>query len=313
MQDQSTTGAPVALDPRLNAVRPDLADARLSALVAADRYVEGRRAQVRAPILPMRGRPEFSAGLVNEALHGEIVHVFEERDSWAWVQLERDGYVGYVPAAGLTSELIETTHRVGALGTFVYPEPNIKTVPVMHLSLNAEVRLVERMGLFSRIASGGYVVDRHIAVKSRPASDYAVLAERLVGTPYLWGGRSRIGLDCSGLVQIALEACGLACPRDTDMQRDALGEPADPAEALDASIRGDLVFWHGHVGMMLDGVMLLHANGHHMSTVVEPLAQAAARISKGSPGKGDIIAVRRLPSRSALHEGSPTKDLPDAT
>lgn len=300
------------LDPRLHAVRPDLADACHATRYAADRYVEGRLKQVRAPLLPMRARPEFAAGLVNEALFGETVRVFEERDNWAWIQLERDGYVGYVPAAGITSDIVDATHRVSALGTFVYPEPDIKTFPILHLSLNAEVGIAERVGRFSRLVTGGFLIDRHITARARHAPDYAVLAERLVGTPYLWGGRTRMGLDCSGLVQLSLEACGLVCPRDTDMQREALGVPADPAIALDASERGDIVFWRGHVGIMLDGVMLLHANGHHMAIVVEPLAQAAARIRKENPEGGEIVALRRLSARAAQHDPGHSKEPNDA-
>ena len=287
----SDPGPSEALDPRLNAFRPDLADERLRARVTAERFVAGWRAQVGRAVIPMRERPEAGAGLVNEALFGERVAVFDIAQGWAWVQLDRDRYVGYVPADALMLDIAEPTHRVRAIGTFVYPVPDIKAPPIMHLSLGSELLVAGSNETFLRLASGGFVVARHVAPVANLARDFVSIAERLIGVPYLWGGRTRIGLDCSGLVQLALEAAGQVCPRDSDMQRADLGDTVLIPEPLDGLERGDLVFWTGHVGIMVDGALLIHANAHHMAVAVEPLVTAAQRIAKGGH---PIAAIKRL-------------------
>ena len=280
-----------ALDPRLNAFRPDLADERLEGKAEAQRYVAGWRAQIGRAVIPMRSRPEAMAGLVNEALFGERLRVFEIAQGWAWAQLERDGYVGYVPADTLLLDIVEPTHRVQAIGTFVYPLADIKAPPVMHLSLGSELVIAGGDEKFLRLGQGGFIAARHVAPRAKAARDFVEVAERFIGVPYLWGGRTRVGLDCSGLVQLALEAGGHACPRDSDMQQAALGENVLIPHDLDGLERGDLVFWKGHTGIMADGALLLHANAHHMAVVVEPLISATERIAKGG---GPIAAIKRL-------------------
>ncbi|MCB1546949.1 MAG: C40 family peptidase [Hyphomicrobiaceae bacterium] len=280
-------------DPRTNAYRSDLASQALKGKVDADRYVKGDLRRVAAALAPVRQRPDALAAMDTEAFHGETVRVFDVADDWAWVQLERDGYVGYMPNASLVEDLAAPTHRLVALGSFVYPEPDIKTPPLMQLPLNALVRVVDESDRFARLATGGHVIRRHLATIERVARDFVDVAEQFLGTPYLWGGRTRLGIDCSGLVQTSLEAAGIACPRDSDMQKATLGMEVLVPQDLEGLQRGDLVFWQGHVAIMSDGIMLLHANAHHMSTVIEPLHEAASRIAKTG---GPITTVRRLPS-----------------
>ncbi len=282
------------LDPRRNAFRPDLADTRLAGRVEAQRYVSGRTAQVTRAQVPLRRQPIPLLGFDTEALFGETVRVFDEANGWAWVQLDSDGYVGYLPADTLTADVQPGTHQVRALGTFVYPEPDIKAPPILHLSINARLSVVDADLKFVRLRSGGFVIARHVAEIGRYERDIVEIAERLVGTPYLWGGKTRLGLDCSGLVQVSLQAAGIAAPRDSDMQQHELGASLPIEAGLDGLERGDIVFWNGHVGIMADGVILVHANAHHMAVVVETLPEAVSRI--GSAGSA-ITAIKRIASR----------------
>jgi cell wall-associated NlpC family hydrolase len=284
-------GAPSSLDPRRNVFRDDLASADLKGEVTAQRYVEGQRRIVTRSAVGMRDKPDAALGFSNELLFGETVHVFDTAADWSWVQVDRDRYVGYVPTDTLSECDAEPTHRVGALGTIVYARADIKSPALMHLSLNSRVRVLERTEQMSRIAPDGWIVDRHLWDRTRCARDFVEVAERFIGVPYLWGGRSRLGIDCSGLIQIAMESAGLSCPRDSDMQRAELGtDVAIPAD-LEGLLHGDLVFWRGHVGVMSDTFTLLHANAHHMSVVAEPLIEAAARIAKTG---ATLSAIKRL-------------------
>lgn len=280
------------LDPRRNAFRADLAAKALEGYIEAARFVDGRPGRIFRGAVPLRKAPDVTLGLETEALFGETLEVFEEANGWAWAQLSRDGYVGYLPADAIAfSPLAPTTHRVQALGTFLYAEPNIKAPPLLHLPLNAVLTAVDDVDRFVELEGGGYIVSRHLAPIDRTARDYAEIAERFVGAPYLWGGRTRIGIDCSGLVQTSLQAAGLASPRDSDMQQAELGEAIALTAEHDGLRRGDLVFWKGHVGVMLDSVMMVHANAHHMAVVIEPLPEAALRIAKNG---GPITAIKRL-------------------
>jgi len=277
-------------DRRTQAWRQDLAAEALRGVVSAPRYAKGEPRQVRAALTPLRRDPRDSAPIDSEALFGEIVTEFDAAHGWSWVQLERDRYVGYLRSDAVASEIRPATHKVSALGTYVYPEPDIKAPPLMQVCLNSLLAVAEGDDTFLKLMGGGYIVARHTAGLGRFARDYVDIAERFIGTPYLWGGRTRHGIDCSGLVQSAMQAAGLDCPRDTDMQRTAIGSEILVPRDLEGLTRGDLVFWQGHVGIMSDGVMLLHANAHHMAVAIEPLHETSQRaLNAGS----QILAIRR--------------------
>ncbi len=285
------------LDPRRNAFRADLAAQHLENAVEAPRYVEGTAAQISVPTVPLRRAPDAARGFETEALFGDAITVYDEADGWAWVQLARDGYVGYIPAeCARDGALIVPNHRVQALGTFVYATPEIKSPPLMMLPLNAMVTVTRGNGHFVELETGGFVVARHVAPLDRPERDFVEIAERMIGTPYLWGGCTRIGIDCSGLVQTSLLASQIVAPRDSDMQQAELGTEVAITPDFDDLARGDLVFWKGHVGIMSDGVMMVHANAHHMMVAVEPLPEAAVRIAKTG---GAVLAIKRLRTGSS--------------
>ena len=283
-----------SLDPRLTPARPHVADLRLRDRVAAARDVGGTPRRVTSPSAPLRRAPAAPAGGATEALLGDAVDLYDTADGFAFVQLARDGYVGYLPAESLGPADPEPTHRVTALRTFLYPEPDLKRPVLGHLSLGARLAATGEAGAYLE-TPGGYVFARHCAPVDAREPDYAATAARLAGTPYLWGGRTSLGLDCSGLVQLCLDAAGLPCPRDADMQERALGQALtfDPARPDVAGLRrGDFVFWRGHVGLMVDPETLIHANGHHMAVAAEPLAGAVARIAAHSFGA--VTGIRRL-------------------
>ncbi|MFG1181499.1 C40 family peptidase [Xanthobacter versatilis] len=266
----------MSLDPRLTPARPDLASAALKGQVEAARYVEGDVRRVAVPVAPLRRRPAGDAPLETQALFGETVRVFEDDpEGWSWVQLEADRYVGYLPTEALAAPGAAPTHTVRALRTFLFPGPDIKLPPREALVLGSQVAVREIRGGFA-VTPDGFLPAVHLAERDQRESDFVAVAGRFLGVPYLWGGRSSLGLDCSGLVQTALAVTGVAAPRDSDMQEASLGE----ALPLDAEPRrGDLLFWPGHVGIVEAADTLLHANAFHMAVAREPLAEALARIS----------------------------------
>jgi cell wall-associated NlpC family hydrolase len=279
---------PARFDPRITPARPDLAAASLQGLVEAADFAEGDPVEIIEPTAPLRRAPDPSAPLETEALFGETATIFDECEGWAWVQLDRDGYVGYLPGAALGPPS-SPSHRVSALSSPVYPGPSIKLPPMMALPFGARVQVERRDGDFAVVTGGRFLWARHLAEAGARAGDFVAVAERFLNAPYLWGGRTSAGIDCSGLVQTALAASGVAGPRDSDMQEAALGAAIAPDSLLN---RGDLIFWKGHVGIMRDGATLIHASGWHMAVVSEPLAETRARIAAG--GGGDVTSVRRL-------------------
>jgi cell wall-associated NlpC family hydrolase len=285
-----TVDAP-ALDRRRNAYRPDLAAEALRGRIAAPRYAAGEARQVIDAAVPLRDTPDVHASWTTQALFGESVTLYDERDGWAWVQLAGDGYVGYLPASALSARLQSPTHKVKALGTFLYPSADLKSCPGLDLSMNAALCVAEVGHAFARLADGRFVPGAHIVERERFAPDFVAVAEAFLGVPYVWGGKTRLGLDCSGLLQVAMHAAGFACPRDSDMQLAEVGTTQSVGAELDGLVRGDLVFWSGHVGIMLDAIRLLHANAHHMAVTAEPLRVAAERIARTGPA---ITAVKRI-------------------
>ncbi len=275
------------LDRRLNAWRPDLADARLRSQVEAGRFAEGRLMQLSEPLVGLHREPCADARQVTQALMGERVRVFDVVEGWAWGQLETDGYVGYLAVHALSSDTIEPTHRITVPSTWTYPEPDLKSQPAVQVTMNAALTIAGVDGRFSRLADGRFVFTAHLKPLAEFETDFTAVAEMFLHAPYYWGGKSIRGLDCSGLVQLAMQACGVTCGRDSDMQEGELGQPLRINDH-DGLRRGDLVFWNGHVGIMRDAATLLHANGHHMLTVAEPLREAITRIPSG------ITAIKRL-------------------
>jgi hypothetical protein len=282
-------------DPRITPARGDLAAKHLAGVVQAQRFVEGTAYEIGAAQAPVRSAPAHEAELQTEALKGERLTIYDvSQEGWAWGQLAGDGYVGYVPAAALCAPGPAATHKVTALRTFVFPGPSIKLPPIEALSFGCRLAVARIEEPFAITASGGHVPVLHLVPVETMETDFVAVAERFLRTPYLWGGKTSIGIDCSGLVQLALTACGIPCPRDTDMQERALGSalphPHEPGQLR----RGDLLFWKGHVAIVRDEATLVDANAsRHMAVAFEAIATAVPRIRAVA---GEITSVRRLPS-----------------
>jgi hypothetical protein len=281
-----------ASDPRVTPARADLAAKYLENEVVAARYVEGREREVIEPVAPLRNEPRPDAPLLTEALKGERVTVYDENEEgWAWGQLKADSYVGWLPANALAPPGPPPTHRIAALRTLVFGGPSIKLPPLEGLPLGATLAIARIEDRLAVTAANGYLPAAHLKLIGEFESDFVAVVERFVGVPYLWGGKTALGLDCSGLVQIALTACGTVCPRDSDMQEAALGGPVAAGADFSNLRRGDLVFWKGHVAIVRDRGSLIHANAFHMAVAVEPIADAIARIRESG---SEITGVRRI-------------------
>ncbi|MBZ6076585.1 C40 family peptidase [Microvirga puerhi] len=285
----------MTFDRRITPFRADLADDKLRGQVEVARFSAGTPQRVARPFTAVHRHPAPDAPVDTQAIWGESVTVYDEHEGWAWVQLRDDGYVGYVRSADLGAPGAEPTHRVSAVRTFIYPGPNLKLPHDTWLSLNAKVAVTDVEGNYARLATGGFVYAPHLTALGTFENDYTAVAERLLHTPYLWGGKTSLGLDCSGLAQTVLAAAGIPAPRDSDMQEQQLGTSVAVTPDLGGLRRGDLVFWKGHVGLMLDATRLIHATGHTMTVTIEPLAVAEERIRLTS--YGPISSVKRLAPR----------------
>jgi len=278
-------------DPRLTPARGDIAAKYLKGKVQAARFVEGEAMEVYEAIAAVREQPSGDAALATQALLGERVTIYDRNgEGWAWGQLNGDGYVGWLPDAALGRPTAAPTHQVIAIRTFAFPGPSIRLPPIETLVMGSALTIVRDDDVFAVTGEGWHVPKRHIAALDDRASDFVEVAERFVGTPYLWGGKSSLGIDCSGLVQISLTEAGIRCPRDSDLQQDGLGRLLNPTEST-ALKRGDLLFWKGHVAIARDAQTIVHANAFHMATVIESAAEAIARIKHSG---SELVAIKRL-------------------
>ncbi len=277
----------MSLDARVTPLRDGIAARSLEGVAPAEIYLDPRPMSCVVPAAAVRRAPDANAEQMDQLLFGERFEVLEEEGAFRFGQAGRDGYMGFVEAAALAPAATLPTHRVAAIRTYAFAEPSIKSRAIGPYSINCLVTVEAVEGRLARVAGAGWMTAGHLAPIGTVEADPVDIAERFLGAPYLWGGRESLGLDCSGLVQQALFACGRACPRDTDQQQ-ALGAAIEQA----AFGRGDLVFWKGHVAIGYGEGRILHANGHHMATVIEPLDGAIARIE--AAGYGPPTAFRRL-------------------
>ena len=282
-------------DPRVTPVRNNVAASHLKGVIAATKYVDGQPMQVCSAAAPLHTLPNNTARMDTEILFGESFVVYDQEGDWVWGQSELDSYVGYMAAQHLGPIGTPATHQVSALRTFLHAAPDLKSPVLTHLTMTARIVMTGEQGAFAEIdydpVGTAFVAQQHLTRLGTYVDDYVTVAEAFMGTPYLWGGKQSLGLDCSGLVQIALARAGIAAPRDADMQEASLGKAIAITPDLKGLQRGDLVFWVGHVGIMVDDSHIVHANAAKMQVSKDILRDFAAKIA---PQEGPITSIRRL-------------------
>lgn len=261
-------------------------DARLG-LAAAGLSGTPQAMVVEAAVAPLKSTPDAFGPLASTLMHGEGFDVHETTDGWSRGRAHSDGYIGYVPAATLGPVRGEPTHTVSVPATHLYAAPTIKAEPVGMLFLNAAVQVEGEDGAFFRLSSGLHIEKTHLAAPPVDDSCFAAVAQMFLHAPYLWGGNTVQGIDCSGLVQMAMRRCGQQVLRDSDMQEATIGQPVDPDGPLE---RGDLVFWPGHVGIMLDEGSILHATEYTLRVVKEHFPAMRKRLAANGL---DVTSVKR--------------------
>lgn len=274
-------------DRRITPANGRVAHVSLEGSVEVLKRVEGEWATVVQPLSDLLAAPGGARD--RQVLMGDRLLVLERRNGYAFVQAEKDGYCGYVAELGLGPDL-RPTHWVSAPATHIYASATIKKIELGLLSLGAKLTIQNGDGKFAEMWDGRFVPAMHLSPMSSRLSDPALVAEMFLGTPYLWGGNSRSGIDCSGVVQAALLACGIACPGDSDLQYEALGTQLPEGSVYR---RGDLFFWNGHVAMAVDAQRIVHANGFRMAVTYEGIADALQRVAK-QEGPDAFLGVRRL-------------------
>jgi cell wall-associated NlpC family hydrolase len=274
------------MDPRVTPLRDGIASRSLEGIVRAEVYLDTKVRVCAAPATGIHRAPDAASEQMDQLLFGETFEVIEEEGAFLWGQAPRDGYVGFVAAAALGAPAPEPTHWISAVRTYAFAEPSIKSRASGPYSMNALVAVEAVEDRLAKAAGAGWMAMEHLTPVGVFETDMAAVAERFLGAPYLWGGRESLGLDCSGLSQAALFACGRACPRDADQQAQM-----GLAISREAFGRGDLVFWRGHMAIGLDETRIVHANGHHMAVAIEPLDTAINRID--AAGVGQPTAFRR--------------------
>ena len=280
------------LDPRTTLARKDLADTALKARVRAERYAPIKSKVVSTGIVDVKKTPNNSAPLLTQAFFGEEVSMLDEANGWAFCQLNSDGYVGFLKSEHLSTHGLQPSHSVAVPLSHVYPKPDVRAPIGMAIPFGAQVTISEGVEekRFSEVRGLGWIYKRHLKPLGSLNADYLQTAAMFLHAPYVWGGKTALGLDCSALVQLALNYAGKDCPRDTDQQLEMLGRSV--GANISACEKGDLVFFPGHVGFMLDKMRLLHANATYMRVTLDKLESVVSRLSMVHDNP--VVDIRRL-------------------